>query len=126
MTEHCTPEETIIKSLLFHIGDEPEWAAKMLAEFEELSGVINATTLKQMPIITAFIKVTHFYIIQTDSFKKQEVLRVNTIIDITIPRVVTCDVRLPDGNIMPKGTQWMVDIHRMSQVLFEFTCPKMK
>ena len=54
-----------------------------------------------MPITTAFIK---------------ETVRLATILDIIIPRKVTVDIKLPNGEIMPAGTQWTIDIQRMGQV----------
>ena len=56
-----------------------------------------------MPIATAFIK---------------EVTRLATIVDVIIPRIVTKPVKLPNGDIMPPGTEWSVDIQRMAQVLY--------
>lgn len=41
-----------------------------------------------------------------------------TIVDLIIPRVVTKPVKLPNGDIMPPGTEWSVDIQRMAQVLY--------
>ena len=55
-----------------------------------------------MPLTTAFIK---------------ETLRLATIVDLIIPRVMSVDVKLPSGEIMPKGTEWAIDIQRMGQVL---------
>ena len=57
--------------------------------------------MKQMPLTTAFIK---------------ETLRLANIVDLIIPRVVSVDVKLPNGEIMPKGAEWAVDVQRMGQV----------
>ena len=56
-----------------------------------------------MPIATAFIK---------------EMTRLATIVDVIIPRIVTKPVKLPNGDIMPPGTEWSVDIERMAQVIY--------
>ena len=63
--------------------------------------MISDRTLKQMPISTAFIK---------------ETTRLATIVDLIIPRIVTKPVKLPNGDVMPPGTEWAVDIQRMAQV----------
>ena len=54
-----------------------------------------------MPITTAFIK---------------ESIRLANIIWLIVPRKITVDVKLPNGDIMPRGTQWCVDMQRMTQV----------
>ena len=54
-----------------------------------------------MPITTAFIK---------------EAIRLANIVDEIIPRKMTVDAKLPNGDIMPRGTEWSVDIERMGQV----------
>ena len=54
-----------------------------------------------MPITTAFIK---------------ETVRLATILEVIIPRKVAVDIKLPNGEIMPAGTQWTIDIQRMGQV----------
>ena len=54
-----------------------------------------------MPVTTAFIK---------------ETVRLATILDIIIPRKVAVDIELLNGEIMPAGTQWTIDIQRMGQV----------
>ena len=54
-----------------------------------------------MPLTTAFIK---------------ETLRLANIVDLIVPRVVSVDVKLLNGEIMPKGTEWAVDVQRMGQV----------
>ena len=54
-----------------------------------------------MPVVTAFIK---------------EVSRLANPIDSLLPRRVEVDVKLPNGDIMPAGTEWTVDIVRMGQV----------
>ena len=54
-----------------------------------------------MPITTAFIK---------------ETVRLANITELIIPRKVTGDIKLPNGDIMPTGTQWTIDIQRMGQV----------
>ena len=81
---------TAIESLLFHLNS-----------IQGVSRVISPITLKKMPITTAFIK---------------ETVRLATILDIIIPRKVTVDIKLPNGEIMPAGTQWTIDIQRMGQV----------
>ena len=58
-----------------------------------------------MPITTAFIK---------------ETVRLATILEVIIPRKVAVDIKLPNGEIMPAGTQWTIDIQRMGQVRNEF------
>ena len=58
-----------------------------------------------MPITTAFIK---------------ETVRLANITELIIPRKVTGDIKLPNGEIMPTGTQWTIDIQRMGQVRNEF------
>ena len=58
-----------------------------------------------MPITTAFIK---------------ETVRLATILEAIIPRKVAVDIQLPNGEIMPAGTQWTIDIQRMGQVSNEF------
>ena len=58
-----------------------------------------------MPITTAFIK---------------ESIRLANIVELIIPRKMTVDVKLPNGDIMPQGTQWCVDIERMAQVTNNF------
>ena len=58
-----------------------------------------------MPLTTAFIK---------------ETLRLANIVDMIIPRVVSVDIKLPNGEIMPKGTEWGVDVQRMGQVLIPY------
>ena len=54
-----------------------------------------------MPVVTAFIK---------------EVTRLANPLDALLPRRVEVDVKLPNGDIMPAGTEWTVDIVRMGQV----------
>ena len=78
---------------------------KGLNSLQGLSRVISPITLKKIPITTAFIK---------------ETVRLSTILDINIPRKVAVDIKLPNGEIMPAGTQWTIDIQRMGQVRNEF------
>ena len=58
-----------------------------------------------MPITTAFIK---------------ETVRLATILEVIIPRKVAVDIKLPNGEIMPAGTQWTIDIQRMGQVRIKY------
>ena len=58
-----------------------------------------------MPLTTAFIK---------------ETLRLANIVDMIIPRVVSVDIKLPNREIMQKGTEWGVDVQRMWQVLIPY------
>ena len=78
---------------------------KGLNSLQGLSRVISPITLKKIPITTAFIK---------------ETVRLSTILDINIPRKVAVDIKLPNGEIMPAGTQWTIDIQRMGQVVIKF------
>ena len=55
-----------------------------------------------MPITTAFIK---------------ETVRLANIVKELISRETLVDIKMPNGDIMPRGTQWCVDIERMAQVL---------
>ena len=59
-----------------------------------------------MPLTTAFIK---------------EAVRLASPLDMILPRKLAVDVKLPNGAIMPKGTEWTVDLLRMSQVFIFLT-----
>ena len=67
-------------------------------EFEENGNQINSKTLKHVPFTVSFIK---------------EVLRLSHVLDILIPRQALVDIQLPNGQIMPEGTNYAVDISAM-------------
>ena len=48
----------------------------------------------------------------TVSFIK-EVLRLSHVLDILIPREALVDIQLPNGQIMPEGTNYAVDVSAM-------------
>jgi len=54
--------------------------------------------LKHVPFTTAFIK---------------EVMRLSHVLDILVPREALVDIQLPNGSIMPEGTNYAVDIAAM-------------
>ena len=62
---------------------------------------MSSKTLKQMPITTAFI---------------YETLRLANVTEWSFTRKIKTDIQLPNGQIMPKGTEWAVDYQRISQV----------
>ena len=68
------------------------------AEFEENGNQINSKILKHVPFTVSFIK---------------EVLRLSHVLDILIPRQALVDIQLPNGQIMPEGTNYAVDISAM-------------
>ena len=65
------------------------------AEFEENGNQINSKTLKHVPFTTAFIK---------------EVMRLSHVVEFLIVREALVDIQLPNGLIMPKGTNYQVDL----------------
>ena len=69
-----------------------------MTEFEENGNQINSKTLKRVPFTTAFIK---------------EVLRLSHAVDMLVPREALVDIKLPNGLIMPEGTNYAVDIAAM-------------
>ena len=69
-----------------------------MTEFEENGNQINSKTLKNVPFTTAFIK---------------EVLRLSHAVDMLVPREALVDITLPNGLIMPEGTNYAVDIAAM-------------
>ena len=54
--------------------------------------------MKHVPFTTAFIK---------------EVMRLSHVIDVLIPREALVDIQLPNGLIMPEGTNYVVDLASM-------------
>jgi len=85
--------------ILFYVGKYPAYAKRVANELEENGGRINAKTLKNIPFTTAFIK---------------EVLRLTHIVDCIVPREALIDIELPNGDIMPAGTNFTVDISVMA------------
>ena len=69
-----------------------------MTEFEDNGNQINSKTLKHVPFTTAFIK---------------EVLRLSHAVDMLVPREALVDIKLPNGLIMPEGTNYAVDIAAM-------------
>ena len=69
-----------------------------MTEFEENGNQINSKTLKNVPFTTAFIK---------------EVLRLSHAVDMLVPRESLVDIKLPNGLVMPEGTNYAVDIAAM-------------
>ena len=67
-------------------------------EFEENGNQINSKTLKHVPFTTAFIK---------------EVMRLSHVLDMLVPREALVDIQLPNGLVMPEGTNYVVDIAAM-------------
>jgi len=95
--------ETTLAALswsLFHLGENPEWAEKIKEEFFDLGGRMDRQTITQAKYTEAFIK---------------EILRIRHVVDMMVPRKLIKDVSLPDGRVLPKGLQYIVDlgnIHR--------------
>ena len=78
------------------------------AEFEENGNQINSKTLKSVPFTTNFIK---------------EVMRLSHITDFPEARRALVDIQLPNGLIMPEGTQYAVDLSalQLSEARFRKT-----
>ena len=55
-------------------------------------------TLKQVPFTTLFIK---------------KVRRLCHVLEFLVPREALVDIKLPNGQIMPKGTNYAIDISGM-------------
>ena len=51
--------------------------------------------MKHVPFTTAFIK---------------EVMRLSHVLDLLVPREALVDIQLPNGLIMPEGTNYAVDL----------------
>jgi len=84
--------------ILFFVGHHPEMVKRIAVELEKNGNQINSKTLKHVPFTVSFIK---------------EVLRLVHVLDILIPREALVDIELPNGHIMPKGTNYAVDISAM-------------
>ena len=54
--------------------------------------------MKHVPFTTAFIK---------------EVLRLSHVLDMLVPREALVDIQLPNGLVMPEGTNYVVDLAAM-------------
>ena len=54
--------------------------------------------MKHVPFTTAFIK---------------EVMRLSHVLDMLVPREALVDIQLPNGLVMPEGTNYVVDIAAM-------------
>ena len=68
------------------------------AEFEENGNQMTPKTLKHVPFTTSFIK---------------EVLRLSHVLEFLVPREALVDIKLPNGQIMPEGTNYAIDISGM-------------
>ena len=64
-------------------------------EFEENGSQINPKTMKNVPFTVSFIK---------------EALRLAHVLDVLVPREALIDVQLPNGIVMPAGTNFAVDL----------------
>ena len=54
--------------------------------------------MKHVPFTTAFIK---------------EVMRLSHVLDMLVPREALVDIQLPNGLVMPEGTNYVVDLAAM-------------
>ena len=65
-------------------------------------------TLKHVPFTTSFIK---------------EVLRLSHVLDMLVPREALVDIQLPNSQIMPEGTNYVIDLSGMQlcEVRFKIT-----
>jgi len=80
------------------MGESPEWVEQIRDEFDAVGQTINSGTLKQLPKTEAFIK---------------ETLRISHIVEFYIPRTLTKDVVLPNGDTMPAGLEFVIDFAMM-------------
>ena len=55
-------------------------------------------TLKHVPFTTSFIK---------------ETLRLCHVLELLVPREALVDIKLPNGQIMPEGTNYAIDVSGM-------------
>lgn len=90
--------ETTLAALywaIYYLGEHDDCRQKIKEEFEQLGGKITRETLQKAEYTTAFIN---------------EVLRLCHVVDMMVPRKLLRDVRLPDGRVMPKEMQYIIDI----------------
>jgi len=85
---------------LYFIGEHPKWSDKICEEFDSIGRTISPSSLKKTPITDAFIK---------------ETLRLAHIIDLYLGRTTNKDVKLPNGDVMPKGMSFRIDMGAMME-----------
>lgn len=89
---------TTLQWALYFLGEHSEWSQRISDEFDTIGRTITGKTLKKIPVTDAFIK---------------ETLRVAHVVDQYLQRRIKEDVKLPDGKIMPKGLEYIIDIGPM-------------